>query len=235
MYYTNFKYTSRQDKPEYVWRKYRGILKGKILDVGADECGLKKFLPQGTQYVGVGLAGSVDLKLDLEKQRLPFQDNYFDCVLCLDTLEHLDNIHEVFDELCRVTSKYLIVSLPNPWASFIGMLWGGYNKKNQDLPMKFYNLPVTPPKDRHKWFYGVHEAIRFINERGKMNGMQVVQIDRERMGPNLKRFLFRIVMKLFVHRDVNIDSLRGGNVWAVLVTTQGLRSIFGEQESLHEM
>ena len=124
-FHTDFKYTSREDKPEYVWWKYGEILRGKILDVGADECGLKRFLPEGAEYMGIGLGGSVDVAIDLEKERLPYEDNSFDCVLCLDVLEHLDNLHEVFDELCRVTGKYLVISLPNPWASFVGMLRGG--------------------------------------------------------------------------------------------------------------
>ena len=215
-FYTDFMYTSRKDKPEYVWRKYGQILEGRILDVGADECGLKKFLPAGTEYIGIGHGGSVDVEIDLEKQKLPYEDNSFDVVLCLDVLEHLDNIHEVFDELCRVTSKYLIISLPNPWASFIGMLRGGYYK-HTELPMKSYNLPTDPPEDRHKWFYGVHEAERFIKERGKLNGMEVLQIDRENASLNLKSRLYRMALKLIMHKDVNVDSLRGGSVWAVLV------------------
>ena len=215
-FYTDFKYTSREDKPKYVWRKYREILQGKILDVGADECGLKKFLPEGTEYTGIGLGGSVDLEIDLEKERLPYEDNSFDCVLCLDVLEHLDNLHEVFDELCRVTGKYLIISLPNPWAGFMGMLRGGYYK-HTELPMKFYNLPTDPPSDRHKWFYGVHEAERFLKERGKMNGMEIFQMDRGNANPNLKRRLYHVVLKLVVHKDVDVDSLMSGSVWTVLV------------------
>lgn len=124
-FHTDFKYTSREDKPEYVWRKYKEILRGRILDVGADECGLKLFLPEGTEYSGIGLGGSVDLEINLEKEKLPYADNSFDCVLCLDVFEHLDNLHEVFDVLCRVTRKYLIISLPNPWSSVISMLRGG--------------------------------------------------------------------------------------------------------------
>ena len=215
-FYTDFKYKSRKDKPEYVWRKYREILRGRILDVGADECGLKKFLPEGTEYIGIGLGGSVDLEIDLEKERIPYENNSFDCVLCLDVLEHLDNIHEVFDELCRVTGKYLIISLPNPWASFMGMLRGGYYK-HTELPMKFYNLPTDIPNDRHKWFYGIHEAERFLKERGKMNGMEILQMDRENAYLNLKIRLYRMALKLVVHKDVDVDSLLGGSVWSVLV------------------
>jgi SAM-dependent methyltransferase len=217
-FHTDFKYTSRKNKPEYVWQKYREILQGRILDVGADECGLKKFLSEGTEYIGIGLGGSVDVEIDLEKEKLPYEDNSFDCVLCLDVLEHLDNIHEVFDELCRVTKKYLIISLPNPWASFMGMLRRGYYKRTE-LPMKFYNLPTDPPIDRHKWFYGVHEAERFFKERGRMNGMEILQMDRVYADLNLKRRLYRMALKLVVHKDVDIDSLWSGSVWAVLVKT----------------
>jgi SAM-dependent methyltransferase len=216
---TDFKYTSREDKPEYVWRKYGEILQGKILDVGADQCGLKKFLPGGTRYKGVGLGGSVDLEIDLEKEKLPYEDNSFDCVLCLDTLEHLDNIHAVFDELCRVTSQYLIISLPNPWASFTGMLGMGYYK-HTELPMKFYNLPIDPPEDRHKWFYGACEAERFLKERGRRNSMEVLQLDSENISLNFKGRLYRIVFKLVLHKDVHVDSLWSGNIWAVLIKKQ---------------
>ena len=214
--HTDFKYTSREDKPEYVWRKYREILQGRILDVGADECGLKKFLPVEVEYTGIGLGGSVEVEIDLEKEKLPYVDNSFDCVLCLDVLEHLDNIHEVFDELCRVTRKYLIISLPNPWASFMGMLRGGYYKYTE-LPMKFYNLQTDPPQDRHKWFYGVHEAERFLKKRGRMKGMEVLPRDRENADINRKRLLYRMALKLVVHKDIDVNSLLCGSVWAVLV------------------
>lgn len=216
-FHTEYKYTSREDKPEYVWRKYRELLQGRILDVGADECGLRQYLPEGTEYIGIGLGGSVDLAINLEKERLPYTDNSFDCVLCLDVLEHLDNIHEVFDELCRVTGKYLIISLPNPWSSFENMLRGSGYYKHTERPMKFYNLPTDPPEDRHKWFFGVHEAERFLKERGRMNGMALLQMDREKAVLTLKKRLYRMALKVVVHKDVDVDSLLDGRVWAVLV------------------
>lgn len=215
-FHTDFKHTSRKDKPEYVWRKYRQILEGKILDVGADECGLRNLLPTGTEYTGIGLGGSVDVQIDLEKQKLPYEGNSFDVVLCLDVLEHLDNMHEVFDELCRITRNYLIISLPNPWRAFTTMLRMGYYR-HSELPMKFFNLPTEPSADRHKWFYGVHEAERFLRERGRMNGMEILQMDRHDTELNLKKRLYRVVSRFIVHKDVDEDSLWHGNVWAVLV------------------
>lgn len=214
-FYTDFMYTSRKDKPEYVWRKYGAILKGRILDVGADNCNLRNFLPAGTEYIGIGLGDSVDVEIDLEKQRVPYEENSFDVVLCLDVLEHLNNLHEMFDQLCKLTRKYLIISLPNPWAAFTSMLRSGYYK-HTELPMKFYNLPVDPSVDRHKWFYGVHEAEGFLKGRGRKNGMQILQLDREDPDLTLRRRLYIAIVKLLVHKDVDVDSLWHGTIWAVL-------------------
>lgn len=215
LFYTKYKYKSRKDKPKYVWLKYKEILQERILDVGADERGLRKYLPEGTEYIGIGLGDAVDIEIDLEKEKFHYEDNIFDCVLSLDTLEHLDNLHEVFDELCRVTKKYLIISLPNPWVSFMGMLKGGYYKHGE-FPIKFYNLPTNPPNDRHKWFYGVHEAEKFLKERGKMNGMKILQVDKENINLNFRKFLYRMFLKLIVHNDIDVDSLLVGSIWAVL-------------------
>jgi len=46
---------------------------------------------------------------------LPFRDGYYDIVICVETLEHIPNYREAFDELVRVTKKsgHIIVTVPN--------------------------------------------------------------------------------------------------------------------------
>jgi hypothetical protein len=44
LFHTDYVYSDRETKAHYVWLKYRPILKGRLLDVGADECHLKKHL-----------------------------------------------------------------------------------------------------------------------------------------------------------------------------------------------
>lgn len=177
---TDLRYTCRASKAEYVWRKYARILTGRVLDVGADECHLRTHLPAGVAYTGIGLGGQPDYQVDLEHELIPFQDHAFDCVLCLDVLEHLDNPHAVFDELCRVSRQYVIVSLPNPWASFQQVLRTGFYAPGR--AQKYYGLPVEPPPDRHKWFFGASEAKRFIAHRAALRGFNVVQMDIEGLG-----------------------------------------------------
>ena len=210
---TGFRYQSRHDKPRYVWEKYREILKGKILDVGADQCGLKAYMPGDAEYLGVGLGAGVDMEVDLDAGPLPFSDNTYDCVLCLDVLEHLENVHFMFDELCRVSRRYLVISLPNPWKDFIRMLRHGFYRGSEQ-PMKFYNLPVNPPEDRHRWFYSPMEAERFIRLRGERNGMTVIQTDHGRGKSNAT--FKKNIYKTFIHKDIDVNQLFLGTQWTVL-------------------
>ena len=41
----------------------------------------------------------LDKKCDFEKEDLPYKDNTFDVVICLDVLEHLENPHKLLSEL----------------------------------------------------------------------------------------------------------------------------------------
>lgn len=218
MFQTDYRYTNREEKAKYVWLKYQSILKdSKILDVGADKCYLKKHLDEKASYWGIGLGGNPNQQVDLEKEAIPFDDNSFDCVLCLDVLEHLDNIHQVFDELCRVTNKYVIVSLPNPYADFWNMLrFGDYRL---GLPMKFYNLPLEPPEDRHKWFFSNEEAEKFIIYRTAKNNLKVVQFDNEIIGnegSGKKRLLRDFARTFLFRKDLNIKNLYANTLWAVI-------------------
>jgi hypothetical protein len=212
---TDYQYTGRDTKARYVWLKYQPILTGRILDVGADECYLRDYLPEGVEYWGIGLGGNPDQQVNLETEKVPFPDNSFDCVLCLDVLEHIENTHEIFDHLCRVSRRYVIVSLPNPWASFYTMLVS--RNYNQQVSLKYYGLPPERPIDRHKWFFSRDEAINFITYRAKKNQMQVLQIDdgpaqRRRLLGKLKAFAPRLLF----WRNLHPNNFIVPTIWAVL-------------------
>ena len=44
---------------------------------------------------------------------LPFPDHSFELVTCLEVLEHLDHPDQGLAELCRVSARWLILSVPN--------------------------------------------------------------------------------------------------------------------------
>lgn len=189
-------YADRQSKAAYVFDKYGDLLKGRILDVGADNCYLRDLLGEGGDYTGIGIGGNPDIEVNLEKQTIPFEDNSFDCVLCLDVLEHVDNTHAVFDELCRVSRRYVIISLPNSYRDFVGMLFG--RAEDKALNFKYYGLPAQRPEDRHKWFFSNSDADHYVRSKAADNDMAIVQIDSEGSGkaPSLPSLIKRTALHM---------------------------------------
>jgi 2-polyprenyl-3-methyl-5-hydroxy-6-metoxy-1,4-benzoquinol methylase len=181
---TSLMYQNRTEKMAYVWDKYRPLLAGKaILDVGCDQRELTRHLDEQASYWGIDIGGNPDQVVNLEAGPLPFPDRAFDTVLCLDVLEHIETIHTIFDELCRVAREAVIVSLPNAYADFYDMLQRRDYQPGQ--PLKFYGLPLEKPQDRHKWFFSLQEAERFIRYRAEKQGWQVAQFDTIGLKPNL--------------------------------------------------
>ena len=83
------------------------------MDVGCYEAPLRDFLPKGV-YTGVDMAGNPDIVINLDSgDDLPFPDEAYETVISIETLEHLENVHQIFHEICRVSGKYIIISLPN--------------------------------------------------------------------------------------------------------------------------
>lgn len=218
LFHTDYRYKDRETKAKFVYEKYKPILKGKVLDVGADQCYLREYLGNNAKYVGVGLhSDKLDLEIDLEKQSLPYEDNSFDVVLCCDVLEHIEDIHDVFDELCRVSKKYVIISLPNAHAGFLMYLEKGNYYENQH--MKFYGLPLEKPDDRHKWFFSTEEAERFILYKAKKNNMEIVQLDIEGGGVPKIGIVEKLIFKFLFKGYFNLISNRNlyiGTLWTVL-------------------
>lgn len=210
---TKKSYTCRENKMEYVYDKYKSILDGKsVLDIGADMGYLQYHLPKNSIYTNIGYGKSILHECNLENIPYPFSDKAFDTVLCLDVLEHLENIHAAFDECMRLAKQYVIISLPNAYNDFWGYLVHG-NYKNGPQNMKFYGLPIDPPEDRHRWFFGSQEAQRFIAERAKRSGFRILQFDTWKGRPNFWQKMFS---RRFFHPTFQWEYIFTGTMWFAL-------------------
>ena len=206
----NYIYTNREERAKYTALKYRDYLKGRMLDVGCSNKDLKKHLGKDTEYVGIDIAGDADIFLDLEKEKIPFSDNSFDCVVSTDVLEHLDNIHEVFDELIRVSRKYIILSLPNNWCTAKVSIISGKRM------IKRYGLPVNRPKDRHKWFFNYKEAREFVFGRAKINNCRVISCEPYYLpDKGLFKKTIKPLLKMVITKDKYANWFYGA-IWFVL-------------------
>lgn len=104
----------------------RGLHPARILDAGCGEgFTLERFR---TAHIGEELEG-VDLQqraIDLGKvthphlslrqgsiYQLPYADDSFDAVVCSEVLEHLERPEDALKELCRVTKRYCIITVPH--------------------------------------------------------------------------------------------------------------------------
>jgi len=85
-------------------------------------------------------------------------------------LEHLENLHAVFDEFVRVARRHAVITLPNCWNSARQRLRRGKGS------IAHYGLPLDPPADRHRWFFSLEEAEAFLRERARRTGLEIVEM-----------------------------------------------------------
>jgi len=100
---------------------------------------------------------------------LPLDDASYDTVVALDVLEHTDDIHCSFAELCRVTRCYVLLALPN--------LYEITTRKRIVFGQRIsgkYGLPLDPPIDRHRWMFSFSEAETFTHAMATKCGFEVV-------------------------------------------------------------
>jgi len=205
-------FKDREGRAKFTARIFRNQLKNSILDVGCSNKSLKRYIPQNVEYVGVDISGKPDYKVDLEQEKLEIFDNLnFYTVVCTDVLEHIENIHDIFDELCRISQKYVIISLPNNWLNYKFSFISGKGKD------KFYGLPVEKPEDRHKWFFNYDQAYNFIKIRAKLNNFKLVKHFSIPFYQNtIKMQLFSIFFRFYYNKNLGYQNLYSHSLWVLL-------------------
>ncbi len=103
-------------------------------------------------------------KVKMDIRKMPFEDNYFDVLLCNHVLEHIDNETEATKEIYRVLK-------PNGWAILQVPL-------DYSLEKTYEDARITNPKEREKHF-GQYDHLRVYGrdyaERLKKSGLYVVE------------------------------------------------------------
>jgi len=202
-----YKYHSREERAVYIIQRFREYLSGEVLDVGSGGAGLCSYLDECAS-IDLNPATDPNVFVDLEKGNLPFVSNSFDCVVCADVLEHLENLHHIFAESVRVSRQYFIISLPNNWLGARAIVCRGSHTRS----MKRYGLPIERPFDRHRWFFGYTEAEDFVYGMATRMNLQVVQCEPYFGVRNqIKATLFRPWMS-----SKRLHNLFASALWAVL-------------------
>ena len=163
-------FPSREARSKFVAKRFQTYFSDSLLDVGCFEAPLRDIL-EGVKYTGIDVSGKPDVELNLENcTRLPFETGEFQCVICIDVLEHLDNMHAIFHEIIRVAKRHIIISLPNCWRDARRPIERGRGT------FAHYGLPVDPPTDRHKWFFNYTQAKEFLERQSQENSLRIVEM-----------------------------------------------------------
>jgi hypothetical protein len=144
------------------------VWSGVVVDVGCRGRELERPVAElGGTYFGIDLAATGDVVADLGSG-LPLRSASADTVVGLDVLEHTDDIHHAFDEMCRVATRHVVITLPNMYD------WRARLRHLRGLPLSGkYGLPIDPPDDRHRWLFGLDEARSFCLVQAQRGGWQV--------------------------------------------------------------
>lgn len=198
-------FKERHHRSEYVAKRFKQYLKGRVADIGCYQAPLRSLLAD-CDYVGVDMVGDPDIQLNLDSHTaLPFADNEFNSVLCIEVLEHLDNLHFIFDELVRISNQYIIVSLPNCWRDARRKI----EKGSGDF--LHYGLPVQKPVDRHKWFFSCQQAEDFFVYQAGKHQLKIAELF---VTEKPKSFPVRFFRKL-MYPGQSYNNRYANTVWVV--------------------
>jgi SAM-dependent methyltransferase len=163
---------------------FPSVWAGQVLDIGCRNHELEDALARrGVSYLGIDLRTTADVVADLGAG-LPFRDQTAEVVVALDVLEHTDDIHHSFSELCRVARRHVVLSLPNQYEA--RARWMALRGRHSGK----WGLPLAPRRDRHRWMFTLEEARAFCRHAAREQGWVVVG-ERTLVGPRRGSLLAR--------------------------------------------
>ncbi len=164
---------------EHLADKYFKARKGKLLDVC---CGRGEFVDiysdLGFDVYGVdkdSLACAKGLKVkvaDIDREALPFEDNYFDFIMMKSAIEHLGNVYHVMENLRRVLKPGgKIIILTCDWKSVYKVFYDDADHKSpftvfslHDLLLRYDFKDVVAENIHYLPFSWRNKLFRFIPE-----------------------------------------------------------------------
>ena len=173
----------------------------RVLDLGCGEGAMLDFLQRQRGCTGYGVElddanvlacvrrGVNVLQLNLEDGLAMFEDNSFDVVLQIDTLQHLRNAETMLQETARI-GRSGIVAFPNfaHWPNRLSVLRGRM-PVTRHLPYQWYDTPnirVGTYKDFE--VLALKNQLRMIDSFGLQNGRAVRWCPNARAGTAVFHF-----------------------------------------------
>jgi ubiquinone/menaquinone biosynthesis C-methylase UbiE len=146
--------------------------------------------------------GVVGWRLNLDKDNLPYQDNFFDTVICGEVIEHLVDPDHLLEEIYRVLKPdgHLLITTPNlaSWYNRLLLLFG-YQPFFTSISIRHtYPKPLPIHACGHLCSYTLG-ALKFLLEKYHFKAVKVIGLKiNESMGYGIKyRWLTKLANTLF--------------------------------------
>ena len=162
------RFDGRWQRNKYIYDNFIRPLKVRgILDIGCSANYMKRF--HDGLVVGVDISGNPDIHINLEiPYALNFSERSFDCVIALDVLEHLSNMHDIIKDMIRIADRYIVFTFPNE------LRWLHLAQKfiaPNDREQGFF------PRNEHKWFVSYSQCKDFSYHLAKEYNLKLLNFD----------------------------------------------------------
>jgi hypothetical protein len=195
------------DRNQYV-AKIIGKLNGeKVVDLGCRDKILKEHLVGDFDYIPVDFNPNINngdfINHNLENG-LPKEIDKIDIITAIDVLEHIENIHLVFEECLHKAQKMIVIALPNIAYykfRFYFIISGSISGK--------YTFHEKKVVDRHRWLTAYYANIEFIKKNTPLNWKIynynfIAQRKRNFIFYYIEKFLSKFFPQLFVYENIFI-------------------------------
>jgi len=167
----------------------------KVLDIGAGEHYIEKFLPKNIKYTSLDAVGKQDYVINLDKEKLPFTNKVFDIIICLETLEHTLSPHKIMREITRIAKDdaIFLLSMPNEYNFYcrLNFLFGKKTDVQESFQVVDKHLHIQLPR--------VKDILKFFEEYIKVQKIDYHWYSRSSEHSKAKNLTFMIdkILDLF--------------------------------------
>ena len=198
------------DRNSFVAKKIGNLNGEVVLDVGCRDKIFKKKIFGNFKYIGIDFIHTYNNDANGEEGEfinhnlengLPIEIQNIDIINALDVLEHIENIHQLFQEFFKKSNKIIIVALPNmAYYKFrLNFLFKGEVSEK-------YNFCHKKIFDRHRWITNYKSIINFIEknkpEDWKYTRFNIIAHRKKKYVYILEKFLAKFFPGLFVYEVI---------------------------------